>query len=56
MASSYKSLSVSGVRALFDGDYLSVWVYADEDTDYRAGESRSGFHVVQLSTELPSVG
>jgi hypothetical protein len=56
LASSYDSLVVTGIRALMKGDFLSMWAFADSDTYYTvANGDRSGFHIAQLSTELPSL-
>ena len=55
LASSYDSLVVSGMRGLEAGDYLSTFMFSDEDKSFRAATDRSGFHVALISRELPSL-
>ena len=54
LASNYDSLVATGMRGLDAGDYLSVFIYSDEDKSFHVATDRSGFHVAQLSRELPS--
>merc|ERR1711871_1288510 len=54
LASNYDSFCTVGIRALEQGDFLSVWVYSETDESYHTQGDRGGFHVAMLSHELPS--
>jgi hypothetical protein len=45
----FADLTVSGVMKLADGDFISVWVYADADPDYTVDHS-SGFSCAKVDT------
>ena len=47
----YASFSVSGVLRMESGDFISVWVYADEDVSYRAN-TQSGFSCALLEAAV----
>ena len=54
LASNYDSFVAVGIRALDPGDFISVWVYSETDTNYRTQGDRGGFHAALLSREIPS--
>jgi hypothetical protein len=55
LASNYDVLAVMGVRSLDRGDYVSCFVYAEEDDHYTVKQDQGGFHVLLISTEMPSI-
>eukprot|EP01046_Picozoa_sp_COSAG06_P006713 COSAG06_NODE_319_length_17585_cov_7.462466_4_plen_1588_part_00 len=54
LASNYDNFVTVGIRALQQGEFLSVWVYSETDASYRTQGDRGSFHVAMLSHELPS--
>ena len=55
VATSYELMGVSGMRKLDQGDFVSCWIYSEEDTSFSVNGAQGGFHVAQISNELPSI-
>eukprot|EP01052_Picozoa_sp_SAG31_P008527 SAG31_NODE_433_length_15750_cov_6.132579_4_plen_394_part_00 len=49
-------MTIAGLRQLQADDYLSVWVFSREDTNYALSQNSGGFHVAQVSSGLLTSG
>ena len=52
LADNYNDMTISGLRQLDTGDFLSVAVYAATDTDYTMYSNSAGFSVVAIRSKV----
>ena len=55
IAHNYDAITVSGVRQLQQGDYLSLWVYSQRDQDFTIQSNNGGFSAAQIDADNQGV-
>ena len=55
LSSNYHDFTMCGVRALEEGDFLSVWAYANNDAVFTIQSNSAGFHAYLLSEQADTV-
>eukprot|EP01052_Picozoa_sp_SAG31_P008526 SAG31_NODE_433_length_15750_cov_6.132579_3_plen_301_part_00 len=51
-ADNYHDMTVAGLRDLHEHEYVSVWIYSNDDTEYTINGNSAGFHGCLLNTNV----